>query len=506
MATEAETETNNAELRLIMDAVPIGLLSLDERLVINPHFSNAAAKLLCDDTLSGKPFLDVLGLAAGRGPDHKNSLISSIFSSGRFSRMRTWRRLIRWKNSNAGAATVRAGFGCDIIASTRCRSPIISLSYRGHYRGEAPRQTGGTVSSRKPQLRSTLPKTPTSSGVLSERGILSKQSGGRRTKLDIHEPSSDLVHAIFRGVHTIKGVAGGFGLFTLAEASSILEDLLCPFLTAPFITADAIDKIIGAMIALAAVFSGIVENVKSLLGDDFEKETGVFLRIPLAELKRHMAAIQEMTAKEPLDFGSIEEKKEEIMSRLRPLLTIPARKGFARAVKIVPGLVQRLGKNAHFTFNGQDTLVDCEAACELNTPIIHLLRNAFDHGIESPEDVVGKGKNEQASVTLSVERKERHLRISLADDGRGLDPEKLKSVACRKGIITQEEGLLLSKTKAYDLIFLPGFSTADTISDVSGRGVGMDAVLASVKKNLKGEFCIESEIDKGTTFTISIPA
>jgi two-component system chemotaxis sensor kinase CheA len=201
----------------------------------------------------------------------------------------------------------------------------------------------------------------------------------------------------------------------------------------------------------------------------------------------------------------IDEINEDIIRRLRLLFMVPAKKGFARAVKIVPGLIHRLGKNALFCFEGQDIPVDCEAAGELNTPLVHLLRNAFDHGVDGPRERSEKGKAEKATVTLSVERTTSHLIISLSDDGRGLDPEKLKSVACRKGVITVEESGRLTKEEAYNLIFLPGFTTADTISDVSGRGVGMDAVITSVKKNLGGDLRIESDVGKGTTFIISIP-
>jgi two-component system chemotaxis sensor kinase CheA len=175
-------------------------------------------------------------------------------------------------------------------------------------------------------------------------------------------------------------------------------------------------------------------------------------------------------------------------------------------VKIVPGLIERLGKDTEFRFEGQDTPVDCDVARELNTPLVHLLRNALDHGIESSEDREATGKQRQGMVTLGVARQNGHLAVTLADDGQGLDGEKLRKAAIRKGLLTPEEAERLTPEEALELIFRPGFSTAEQVTDVSGRGVGMDAVLDSVRVKLAGDIRVESLIGQGTRFTITVPA
>jgi two-component system chemotaxis sensor kinase CheA len=209
--------------------------------------------------------------------------------------------------------------------------------------------------------------------------------------------------------------------------------------------------------------------------------------------------------------GSLKEKmvlqlKEEILRRFRQLRAVPAKKGVARALKIVPGLMERLGKNAVFRFEGQETLLDCETASELNTPLIHLLRNAFDHGIELPETRMERGKPVEGEVLLNIQREENHLSIMLSDDGRGLDPERIRAVAYKKGMISEVELKRLSPQQSLAIIFRPGFTTLESVTEVSGRGVGMDAVLNSVRNKLHGEIHVDSILGKGTQFTIRIPA
>jgi len=506
-ATHAEIENKNAELQLLMSTIPTGLLSLDEKLLINPHFSVAATKILCQDTLVGKPFLDVLGLTKERDDDRKSLLEfleffkQALLPEKDMAPLNPFKELHFRHNGDASWLRLRYYLIARPPKPNHILAVIEDITEEKNLAEQVERSQRENL-----QLKAIAENPDLFREFLAETRQIIETVRLAAGKLDPTESSQGLVHDIFRGVHTIKGVAGSFGLFGLAEISSKLEDSLSRLRLANDITGEGIERTKTDLARMSMVFFEIVENAKRLLGEDVERESGIFLRIPLEELKRHMAEIREMSIDESLKHKMIDEIKDEIIRRLRSLLVVPAKRGFARAVKIVPGLIQRLGKNAQFNFEGQDTLIDCEVAGELITPLIHLLRNAFDHGLEFHEERVGKRKNETATVTLSVERRDSHLLISLSDDGRGLDPEKLKSVACRKGVITPEVSMRLTKEEAWDLIFHPGFSTADTISDVSGRGVGMDAVLTSVKKTLGGNLRIESEVDKGTSFIISIPA
>jgi two-component system chemotaxis sensor kinase CheA len=223
------------------------------------------------------------------------------------------------------------------------------------------------------------------------------------------------------------------------------------------------------------------------------------------ELRKHIEEIRRMAVEESLKDAIIARIKKEILRRLSSLREVPARRGLARSLKIVPGLIQRLGKDVAFELSGENTPIDCDIARELNTALIHMIRNALDHGIEDLEARMDAGKPEQGQVRIAVERDTGRLTVTLTDDGKGLDPEALKAAAVRKGILTPEEAQALDKDAALQLIFRPGFSMAVEITDVSGRGVGMDAVRQSVYVTLGGTMHIESEKGRGTRFVIEVP-
>jgi two-component system chemotaxis sensor kinase CheA len=185
--------------------------------------------------------------------------------------------------------------------------------------------------------------------------------------------------------------------------------------------------------------------------------------------------------------------------------TVPARKGLARSMKIVPDLIRRMQKNVAFTVEGNDTPIDCELAQELNASLVHILRNAFDHGIETAEERSALGKSESARVTLSIKRVNNNLTIQISDDGKGIKPERVKESAVVKGLLTLEQAANLSVEETYQLLFKPGFSTADHVTEISGRGVGLDVVKKSIEEKLHGEIMVSSQPGAGTTFTLNIP-
>ena len=141
---------------------------------------------------------------------------------------------------------------------------------------------------------------------------------------------------------------------------------------------------------------------------------------------------------------------------------------------------------------------------ELNDPLVHLIRNSVDHGIESPEERTKAGKKVKGTITLSAEHEGNHIIISITDDGKGIDPEKIITKAIAKGIISKEKAEDLSRQEIFNLIFAPGFSTAENVTNISGRGVGMDVVKTNVSR-LRGIIEIDSEINKGTRIDIKLP-
>lgn len=177
---------------------------------------------------------------------------------------------------------------------------------------------------------------------------------------------------------------------------------------------------------------------------------------------------------------------------------------FQKYPRIARDLARNLGKDVELVLIGEETEIDKTMIEDLSDPIIHLIRNAVDHGIEPTADRVAAGKSPKSEVRLEARQEGDHILLLISDDGRGMNPEKLRAKAVEKGLITDEEANVMDERQSYNLVFLPGFSTKDAITDVSGRGVGMDVVKTNIQK-LNGSIETKSALGKGTTFIISLP-
>ncbi len=177
---------------------------------------------------------------------------------------------------------------------------------------------------------------------------------------------------------------------------------------------------------------------------------------------------------------------------------------FQKYPRIARDLARNLGKDVELLLIGEETEIDKTMIEDLSDPIIHLIRNAVDHGVEIPAERVANGKPEKSQVRLEARQEGDHIVLIVADDGKGMSPEKLRAKALEKGVITDEEANTMDERQSLHLVFLPGFSTKDVASDVSGRGVGMDVVKTNIQK-LNGSIEIKSVVGKGTTFIISLP-
>ncbi len=177
---------------------------------------------------------------------------------------------------------------------------------------------------------------------------------------------------------------------------------------------------------------------------------------------------------------------------------------FQKYPRIARDLARSLGKDVELVLIGEDTEIDKTMIEDLSDPIIHLIRNAVDHGVEPTEDRRAAGKSEKSQVRLEARQEGDHIVLIVADDGRGMNAERLRAKALEKGLITDEEANTMDERQSFNLVFLPGFSTKDVASDVSGRGVGMDVVKTNIQK-LNGSIEIKSAAGKGSTFVISLP-
>ena len=177
---------------------------------------------------------------------------------------------------------------------------------------------------------------------------------------------------------------------------------------------------------------------------------------------------------------------------------------FQKYPRIARDLARQLGKDVELSLIGEETEVDKTMIEDLADPLVHLVRNAVDHGVESAEERLAAGKPAKSVVRLEARQEGDHIVLMIADDGRGMSPERIRAKAIEKGIIKEEEANTLDDRQSLNLIFLPGFSTMEQASSVSGRGVGMDVVKTNIQK-LNGSVEIRSEPGKGSVFLISLP-
>ncbi|EAH6869573.1 response regulator [Campylobacter sp. IFREMER_LSEM_CL2127] len=182
----------------------------------------------------------------------------------------------------------------------------------------------------------------------------------------------------------------------------------------------------------------------------------------------------------------------------------PIAKVFNKFPRVVRDLGRELGKQMELEISGEETELDKSIVEEIGDPIMHMIRNSCDHGIEDPATRVANGKPEKGTVNLKAYNEGNHIVVEIADDGKGLDADALKSKAIEKNLITEREADQMSDKEAFALIFKPGFSTAAKITNVSGRGVGMDVVKTNIEK-LNGVIEIDSELGKGTVMKLKIP-
>ncbi len=390
----------------------------------------------------------------------------------------------------------------------------------------------------------------------SEESLVALEEG--IVTLERRPQDGEILAEIFRLVHTLKGDAGMLGITPLAEVAHKLEDLL-------EIVRDGHGRIDGGLITLLLhsvdVLRGLLARAEegseevgpdqpallSLLsaaahqaGDataassDPEPETAdpqpvllseqqmKSLRVPIGKLD----ALLDLAGEIGIARGQITQALSDPTIDRRQLLElhresdhlfrssqqsvmdlrmVPIGPSFRRHARTVRDLARGNGKQAQLTIEGAEVEVDTAIIEQLRDPLMHMIRNALDHGIETPEVRRKKGKNPVGDVTLRAAHRDRGILIELTDDGAGLNRERIRARAQALGLLTPEDsssGEAISKLD--NLIFDPGFSTAHDITRLSGRGVGMDVVRRNVEA-LRGTVTVHSQRDRGTTFSIQLP-
>ena len=313
--------------------------------------------------------------------------------------------------------------------------------------------------------------------------------------IDLPEDEID-PNALFRSIHTIKGGSGSYALKPVSELAHQIESQLDVFRS----NQKALDALAKASLAetilsLEKRFHETIDSFSDVISTEELKPKERVYQVPqskLEKLKQHLQAFVPGDDQNPV-FRHLDTLYQQ---SLAPVLR--------RYKQTAEELAVQLSKSVEVRLSGMDTEVSMPRFDQLLSMLVHLVRNSVDHGLEDPDLRSMAGKSPSGILDISVHQEKEQLVIRVADDGGGIDPERIKTLAISKGITTEREAEALSDRQSIALIFHPGFSTAEAVSDISGRGVGMDAVQTAVR-GLGGKIDIQSEIGKGTSFTITVP-
>jgi len=358
----------------------------------------------------------------------------------------------------------------------------------------------------------------------------------RLLRLESDPGDMDSVDAVFRAFHTIKGMAGFLALDAISTHAHASENLLADArsgesnvtakqIQALFVAVDGMRGLVSSATGLGAppaaaenptprASSAAAEPAAS--GKAASERAGI-VRVDEARLDRLLDAIGELVIAESMVSATVRsgesgaatmqvERLDKITRELQSMATslrmVPLRATFKRMARLVRDLAHRSGKDIEFVVSGEDTELDKMVVDRISDPLVHALRNAVDHGIESAEERAAFGKPAQARVELRAFHAGGAIHIEVADDGRGLDTERILARARQRNLIDADSPA--DEHTIQRLIFAPGFSTATEVTDVSGRGVGMDVVKRAVDE-LRGRIDVRSAQGSGTTLAIRLP-
>lgn len=233
----------------------------------------------------------------------------------------------------------------------------------------------------------------------------------------------------------------------------------------------------------------------------------IFASTMAEEMAQLGETIEDTTLISQQDQQNLKQRQQTIKQLEHNLLEarmLPIGDLLNRFPRTVRDLSVKGNKPVTLELEGTNTLVDRAVLSKLYDPLVHLVRNAFDHGIDTPEERLAKGKSESGQIIIKAYNRGNSTYVEIKDDGRGIDVEKIRAKAIEKGVIEPEDAAKMPIAQLYDLLFVPGFSTAEKVSHLSGRGVGLDAVRLQIRA-LKGNIALTSELGKGTTFTLRLP-
>jgi two-component system chemotaxis sensor kinase CheA len=452
---EARTET----IKTILNHVTFGFLVVDRNLVINDEYTKSCQTLFGQTKLGGLTIIQALKMSK-RAAEHYALCMDQVFED------------IMPSSVTLSQVPERFEINGRIL---RCEASVIRKN------GNVDRilYTISDIS----QLEAAQREAQTNRILV---GILRRKEGFQEYMTEVkdqlkearEQTQSKKQEAVRRILHTLKGNAASWGLTDIAAQVHAIED-------EPLITSQHIQNVEDG-------FRSFIDTHAQIIGFEYAGLHELNFEVSSSQFDRLKTIISDLPGNQA----------SQLQNWTAVVLQKPASLLLGPIDEFVAKLSYRLGKEVKFVSKGLDTLVDVDSMRGVLQSIMHLIRNSIDHGIEE-QNQRGK-KNATGLIEFAIDRKDNFYTVTVKDDGRGIDIEKLKKKAVTLGLKTQKEIDSMNRQEQLDLVFLDGLSSADTTTEISGRGVGMSSILAAVRR-VNGRFHIESRPGEGSTMRLEIP-
>ncbi len=454
---EAEVRLRTADLRAIHDHLTSGFLLVDAEGVVQPGYTRSCHDLMGSGDIQGAALVDLLRLDDERDRSALQLGLEKVFDDLLPEEATIGQLPSRFEIDNR---VLGLDFSCVRDDNRSITTMLVTIT-------DVTALEATTRENRRNQMLV---------GLSMQREAFSAFVADSRAQLTAAKEAIDDEVFVRRAVHTVKGNAGAFGLDDLAMVAHGLED--------GDITVDGIDR-------LATELADFLTAHSDVIGLDYHSEVTSVVEVPRS-LALHL---QELVGDCAANSGRLQQLAAELMLR-------PAAAVLGPIASFGTGLAERQGKRVRVEVTGGEVLVDAEHVRPVFAALIHVIRNAVDHGVERPEDRTGKSA--EATVQVIIADHGSSWRIVIADDGRGIDVDALGRRAVADGHITDTELAALTEPQRLQLVFADGLSTTTRVDEVSGRGEGMSALGGAVSA-LGGAIDVTSLVGQGTTLDIRLP-
>jgi signal transduction histidine kinase len=513
----------NREMKHILDNIPVGIAIIDKDGTINPSYSRYMHQLFRDTKKIAGANIDGLLYWEDSRENERGTLRKWLALA--FDLIYDW--------------DLVEGLGPDVIQHETDKGP---LYYRNSYHRiihdngdlflmiyitditERIRQKNAlkeqeTAHNFELEIFSCVVNQENSTDVMDYINDSERMLNESKALFEILPQTEDkmpLYHHMFRLMHSIKGVSRTYGMNEFGRLANMAEDILNKYrsneisfetgMSDGALASESLGEILQRMKKLLTnaekillkIFNQGKENAASVRN----RRRGI--KIDEQKISSLITMIDALKEKTGHSSEKLRENIDVIADQLFQMTLQPLEVVYNRFHQIVKDIAQSLEKKAELIIDGSPAFLGPEAHYLVINAMIHLLRNSMDHGIESPELRSELGKNPMGTIRIRTAMNKERVYIIISDDGAGIDPQVIAGIAVGKGFVTEEDVALMTDQQKTELILVPGFSSRDSVSDLSGRGVGMD-VVAEAMKGLGGTLSIFSELDIGTTLTLEFP-